>query len=619
MGLGCSDGGDLSLPNGDPGFEGGMLAPPPGEGRALWGVYQFIVDPDTLEIEIIADREVNKHFNVTTMLQDPMICPNVNCITVHVAGVEPGQIFKIGVTLRNPTLQKAYDVRGIMVNQPGKHELTNPDNYTDLWFGSPNPFKAFAKSAIKRRFPPASTYTEDYYIHFPGPPFNFNVTYAIDVSWPKNCQEPFWIKDVEVEGEMTPNRGCAFLSLKCFDWNGTEDIESVEVDTYSFSGNITSLEHESGTYNWSGLILNSFQTTVGDYECLISAKSYDSALYLYDYVTLSVVEDQLNCPYQGTVHDNDSGSKADGATVTTSDGTQFYTAIADKCGDYELPDVPEGKRVLSFSKAYYITSHYSTIYEGDPLLVDGYMTGTFESPPPLPEVTIDDPEVDYDFGEASITGIIENLDYPAAVIVINHQEYLMEVDPYTHAYFYSAVLNPGPNVVRVRATNATGSVFSDEKYIEIGQAEYPFRVKLTWDKVNDQDLHGWDPDFQHVYFLNMEIPTMDLDIDIITAGYGPEHITGSEVIPGRYYFAVDYYLEHDESGPTNCTVDVLLNPGTIFEEEQSFQHVLLYGDTNDGYPVTGDTDSWWRVCDIVLDDNLVATLETPDTSVELWE
>ena len=602
------------------GFGAGQYAPPPDSGRDLWGIYTFALNPESGEIDIIPDRQLSAHFNVTSLLNDPMTCPMQNCITIQLTGKQPGGIFNIAVTLRNPTTQMAYDVRGIFVDKPGQHELTNPDNYTDLWFGKPNPFRAFAKSAPKRQFPPAAVYTEDYYIHFPGPPYNFNVTYAIDISWPKNCKEPFWIKDIGLAGKMTPKRGCVLLSLKCYDWNGADDVESVEADTTPLNGNLTSLEHKPGTNDWDALILNSYQATVGEYECLIQAKSYDSPLYLYDYVTIEVTEPVDDSAYQGVAYDNVSDAPLEEATITTSDGKALYTADTDECGVYALDNVPQGKRVITFSKPYYITTHYSTLYEGQPIELDGYLEPTPDAPPPLPEVSIAEPDVDYEFGEASVTGTVENLDCSAAVICVNQQEYLLAVDEMTHEYFYIVVLEPGINVIRVRATNATGSIFSDEKYIDNGQPEYPFQVKLTWDKINDQDLHGWDPDFQHCYYLYMDIPTMSLDIDIIDEGYGPEHITAADAaIPGRYYFAVNYYLEHYDYGPTICTVDIILNPGTAWEEKHTFQHTLNYGDENSGYPIYSDNDSWWRVCDIVLDDDLKATWEAPDTSVALWE
>lgn len=625
MAFGCSNnGGSPAVPD-VPGMPelpenlSSLVQPvnPAESGRDLWGIYNLVLNPDTMEIEVIPNRELEAHFNITSMLTNPNTCPNLNCIVLMVTSYIPPGMFHLAVTLRNPTFLAAYDVRGIFVNNPGVHELTNPDNYTDLYFGSPNPFKAYAKAAPKRKFLPASVYSENYYIQFEGPPFNFNVLYAIDASWPSSCKEPYWIRDIETEGIMTTQRGCAYLTLKAYDWNGCDDVESVVVDTYPFDGSFTEFEQVPGTNEWHALILNSFQTTVGVYDLLIAARSYDSPLSLYDYVTIEVIEPVNDDPYQGTVIDSMTSMPVEEAMVITSDGMDFFIAPTDMCGVYELPDVPEGKRVISFAKPYYITSHTTTIYEGVPLLIDGNLQPTVLDPPPLPVANINDPFVDWEFGEASITGTVENLDYPTAVMCLNHEEYLIDVDELTGEFEYPVTLMPGMNYIRVRATNATGSVFSEEKTVNYILVDYPFKLTLTWDTLTDQDLHGWDPDFVHCYYDDMDITKMFLDVDIITEGYGPETITGTGIIPGRYYFAVNYYYEHAESGDTLNTVDVIVNPGTAYQETEVFQHTLNYGNSNEGYPVYGDTASWWRVCDIVIDDNLICHIEPADTSVGL--
>jgi hypothetical protein len=445
------------------------------------------------------------------------------------------------------------------------------------------------------------------------------VQYAIDVSWPKNCKEPYWIKDIETEGMMTTTRGCSYVSVKCYDWVGPDDVESIYIDTYPFTGGLTPMEHNMGTYEWEALILNSFQTTIGEYECLIQATSYDSTLKLYDYVTIVVEEPTLDSPFQGGAYNSVTLMPVEEATVTTSDGQEFFTGTTDICGVYALDDVPEGKRVISFAKPYYQTIHYSSLYEGEPLVVDGIMIPVMDDPPPLPEVTINEPFIKWEFGEASVTGTIENLDYQAAVMCHNHEEYLMQVDEFTGEYQYDVQLTPGLNYIRIRATNATGSVFSEEKIVDYGTADYPFKLVLTWDTITDQDFHGWDPNFNHCYYIDQDWPTMFLDVDIIMQGYGPETITGLDVVPGRYYFAVNYYLEHDQSGDTMNTVDVTVNPGTIYVDHQVFQHTLSYGNMNDDYPIYGDTSSWWRVCDIVIDDNYICYIEDPDTDTALYE
>jgi uncharacterized protein YfaP (DUF2135 family) len=155
-------------------------------------------------------------------------------------------------------------------------------------------------------------------------------------------------------------------------------------------------------------------------------------------------------------------------------------------------------------------------------------------------------------------------------------------------------------------------------------------VTLVWDQGsavegggsnNDQDLHVWQfpqggGTGNHCYYDDKEaIAGGILDLDNIF-GFGPENFTMTTAPNGKYYVAVNYF---DGAVTTNAIVRVSLNERTPNEQVFLFGPRLMVtpGGT---FPVTVDTDEWWRVVDINVDASGVASLApvpNPDTAFEL--
>lgn len=84
-------------------------------------------------------------------------------------------------------------------------------------------------------------------------------------------------------------------------------------------------------------------------------------------------------------------------------------------------------------------------------------------------------------------------------------------------------------------------------------------VTLTWGEPTDVDLHVYEPDGTHVYYLNRTGTSGYLDQDII-AGYGPEHYFADcdGLLSGEYRVGVNYF-----SGQGTTGGDVVLQVGPL--------------------------------------------------------
>jgi len=244
------------------------------------------------------------------------------------------------------------------------------------------------------------------------------------------------------------------------------------------------------------------------------------------------------------------------------------------------------------------------------------------SPVALPDVAVDEPAVDSIAGLAIITGTITNLDSDGAALVQNGQESLLSVA--NGAFRQVVVLQSGANAIQVRATNAAGTTISRTLTINYdlgGAGDFYFRVTLTWDQgapanATDMDLHVWSPADEHCAYWRRAIPCGSLDVDN-TAGFGPENFTCTVLQAGLFRIAVNYFGAEVMS-PTGCVIRVTTGTRAANSVNQLLgPHVLTVGNGDEGYPVTGDTPSWWRACDVQLDPDGRVTVCQPGAAIAL--
>jgi len=285
---GCSGGKNIVSPE----LEASYGSAPSGVsdgGRVIWAVFDFLIDPDTLDVQIIPPREASPHYNVTSFLLPPNCS---DCVKIGIIGIDfATHTYNIKVKLRNPTALDGYDVRGTLrFFSFDNRELVNPDDYTKVFDDSTpadiNPFKVFAKTEPLRKFAAGASWSEQFDIRFP-PPTNFLVNYVVDASWPANQREPYEITDQSADGELD-QVGLNEVTVSCNvrDWQNDVEYVRLDLSPLGFPGEVD-MAHGAGNHYYIA-ISNDYYALPGDYKCLISAKSYDNTWLLYDYVTLTV-------------------------------------------------------------------------------------------------------------------------------------------------------------------------------------------------------------------------------------------------------------------------------------------------------------------------------------------
>jgi len=269
--------------------------------HGLWGLYTMIIDQDTLEIEVIDNRELAMHLNVKDILLSDWWCPAKNCIQIQFLNIDPDtNIYTIKGTLINPSHLSGYDVRVIIFyDDTLEHDLLNADDYTMLYEPDTdiNPFKAYAKTIDDREFKAYSSFSEIFEMYIPPVPGKFRINFAIDASYPQNCEEPYNVDNFGTDGVIFPddpdldgiNQGEMTIFTEVYDWQ--DNVSEVTIDTTPITGGITVLAYNPDTLRYEALIADAMDAPPGDYRCLIAAYSEDDPdLGLFNYLVITVDE-----------------------------------------------------------------------------------------------------------------------------------------------------------------------------------------------------------------------------------------------------------------------------------------------------------------------------------------
>lgn len=256
-------------------------------GHNLAGMWDLTLNPDTLEAIVTPSRDLAGHMNITTMVGTNLQVLNYDPLT---------QTYSINFTITNNYSLFGYDVRLILFTNDEGLMLSNADAWTDLYdvIGglTRNPFKAFAEGELLHKFGAYQQHTEDLQVYVPQP--SGPIVYAVDVSWPSNCTEPYDINDFSHTQLLEDAGSVCDLEISVFDWQ--DDISTVSISTLPITGTYyTHFTYNSGEGVWETLLTNSEGATFGDYECLVVATSGSSSLY--DYATISIT--QTGCPLDG--------------------------------------------------------------------------------------------------------------------------------------------------------------------------------------------------------------------------------------------------------------------------------------------------------------------------------
>lgn len=272
--LGCSGSNPVSTPQQDQ----------PDLSREIIAAGTVELDPSTMTINLVDDRDSAFHYNVTSLLAGA--CPG-GCFKWRILSVV-GNLFTIELKLENPISLQVYDARIVFTELSGKI-VENYDGYSDVFNANHwKPFIAFAKGSPSRAFPvgPGGIDIQELKLRWPAGAGAY-VSYFIEVSLGGNCKEPFQIDNQKQIGELTPEGGDAKIQADILDHQS--DVTQVFVDTRVLNNIFTVMVHLGGD-TWEASVTNSLHAPLGTYSCLIVASSTGETYKLYDFVNVMVTE-----------------------------------------------------------------------------------------------------------------------------------------------------------------------------------------------------------------------------------------------------------------------------------------------------------------------------------------
>ncbi len=248
--------------------------------HSILGAWTLSINHETLEATVTPNRSLERHYNVKYLIPIPEVSINT---------IYPNYVIDADVTLTNPYIFHAYDLRLIIFTDEYDHFLNNADAWTDL-YDIPdgqdiNPFKAYAKDQPNRIFEGESQHTENLLVF--NPPPGHPIQFAIDASFPNNCEEPY-----EISG---------FTQDDLFDQAGA--VANVEITVKSWADNpcdvylycpiicgagLLEFNHIADDIYGANLVNNTGAYS-GTYEGFIVAYSYKHAqIALYNDVMISI-------------------------------------------------------------------------------------------------------------------------------------------------------------------------------------------------------------------------------------------------------------------------------------------------------------------------------------------
>lgn len=320
----------------------------------------------------------------------------------------------------------------------------------------------------------------------------------------------------------------------------------------------------------------------------------------------------------GTITNIYSGNPVSGLSVMllAIDGSWVATS-SDINGNYSFSSVSPGEYALVFSGSGYLGENWVITVGTEPVVMNVALTPSEFIRVAPPNFIFDSPPytLDTERGIASISASVENANSTTVVRFLNGHFSLVPtiLSPSGQASFNDVViLTAGTSTVRYYIGYESGIVASNEIAISWAPTRQMFfRATLTWDRgteanPHDMDLHVYDPMGDESYYGRKDIPSGSLDTDN-TTGFGPENFTCTTsptgaIISGTYHVFV-YYFNGTE--PTNCTITLLLNPGTAMEQTVVIGPQVLYP--------SPDEARYWYAVDVNLDSAGNATYTTPGT------
>jgi PKD repeat protein len=282
--------------------------------RALLGYWNIKIDPESMDVEILPVRTVQRHFNALIGLEKS---PCSACLSISNPHFVSGNTIGVDVTIRHPfdsnPLFSVFDVRGIFITRRDYNyspvdawfrwidsidiSLQNYDGYTNLfnyyddesgsWYtyiegkfateftrARLNPFIAFGKDNPRRMFSPGTEETEQYNLKALGGSLEF--AYAVDASWElpslpvtdpltdfsknANTLEPYQISATVGDGINSLIDSSAKVTVEIYDYQGVSTFHEVQMYCGTVNSKIITLEFssvsEDGGFIYEGTMTN---------------------------------------------------------------------------------------------------------------------------------------------------------------------------------------------------------------------------------------------------------------------------------------------------------------------------------------------------------------------------
>jgi hypothetical protein len=249
--------------------------------RNFLGEWTMNFNPDDMSVKLTQNRELESHWNVKPFIPAPQV-------TVLSYDSFTG-ILEVNVTITNPTAISAYDLRMIVFTDNYGIRLRNPDNWTAL-YDIPggltiNPFRAYAKTTDLRIFEGGGkSHTERLQLYFPSGIKTLD--FAIDASFPGNCDEPYEIRNYSC-GKIYEELGSSAVSeVKVYDWQF--DVDYVALYCPAVTGQAWIQYTRTGSVTWQTKVTNNASADPGKYKGAIAASSDSGKTALYDLVEISI-------------------------------------------------------------------------------------------------------------------------------------------------------------------------------------------------------------------------------------------------------------------------------------------------------------------------------------------
>jgi hypothetical protein len=327
----------------------------------LLGMYTMQFDPDSMSATVVENRDLSVHLNVKPYIPAPII---------QVNSWDPvSQVINVSVTIRNPTNLTAYDVRLIIYTDNMGHTITNPDDWTPL-YDIPgglniNPFRAYNIHGAQHVFEPYSQYTESLGVKLPGG--NPYVQFAIDASFPGNCEEPYEIYGFSQEYLYDKLYAMAQVHFYVNTWNPSA-IVSAWIECPAIFGTVVMQIPTGDNHYFEGNIVNYEHPPIGVYPGFIKAKTQYSSVYLYDVVNIYITR------YSDTgwmVHFDDANMK----TVESDNSENCYVIMGEKGSLIQFDDTGDQvwARVIKGEDPY---TGFNDLHYDQYLYVAGDNTGS---------------------------------------------------------------------------------------------------------------------------------------------------------------------------------------------------------------------------------------------------